>query len=163
MSVTSIEPPPAASAAVSPAPETPAPVPVVASQRWAHALAVGTGLLYFLAFPGIDVWPLGFVAWVPLLLAMRGRSVRQQTRLAWLSGFTMTFVGFYWMLGMLQNFSGFPVVACLAFMLLLAAYQGGRIGLFGFFYARSSALGWWRCEGAACDSRRGSPGCRASR
>jgi apolipoprotein N-acyltransferase len=144
MSVTSIEPPPAASAPLSPAPEPQAPAPVVASQRWAHALAVGTGLLYFLAFPGIDVWPLGFVAWVPLLVALRGRSVRQQTRLAWLSGFTMTFVGFYWMLGMLQNFSGFPVVACLAFMVVLAAYQGGRIGLFGFFYARSSSLGWWR-------------------
>jgi apolipoprotein N-acyltransferase len=142
MSVTSIEPPPAASAPLSPEPRAPA--PVVASQRWAHALAIGTGLLYFLAFPGIDVWPLGFVAWVPLLVAMRGRSVRQQTRLAWLSGFTMTFVGFYWMLGMLQNFSGFPVVACLAFMIVLAAYQGGRIGLFGFFYARASSLGWWR-------------------
>src|SRR5690606_9993291 len=103
-----------------------------------------TGLLYFLAFPGVDVWPLGFVAWVPLLVALRGRSVRRAARLAWVSGFTMTFVGFYWMLGMLQSFSGFPVAACVVFMVLLAAYQGGRIGLFGLLYARATALGWWR-------------------
>jgi apolipoprotein N-acyltransferase len=144
MSVTSIEPRAAASAPATPVSGPEPHAPIVASYRWAHALAIATGLLYFLAFPGIDVWPLGFVTWVPLLVAMRGRNVKQQTRLAWLSGFTMTFVGFYWMLGMLQNFSGFPVVACLVFMVLLAAYQGGRIGLFGFFYARSSSLGWWR-------------------
>jgi apolipoprotein N-acyltransferase len=110
----------------------------------ARLCAVGTGLIYFLAFPGIDIWPLGFVAWVPLLLAMRGRSVRAQTSLAWISGVTMTFVGFYWMLGMLQTFSGFPTALCVSFMLLLAAYQGGRIGLFGFLYARATQLGWWR-------------------
>jgi apolipoprotein N-acyltransferase len=122
----------------------PLPTLIVSSPWRARALAVGTGLLYFLAFPGIDVWPVGFVAWVPLLLAMRGRSVKAQTRLAWLAGFTMTFTGFYWMLGMLENFSGFPAAVCVVFMALLALYQGGRIGLFGFLYARSTALGWWR-------------------
>ena len=101
--------------------------PLVRATWQARLCAVGTGLLYFLAFPGIDLWPLGFVAWLPLLLAMRGRSVRAQTGLAWLSGLTMTFVGFYWMLGMLQTFSGFPVALCVLFMLLLAADQGCRI------------------------------------
>jgi apolipoprotein N-acyltransferase len=118
---------------------------VIVGSPWAaRALAVGTGLLYFLAFPGIDVWPLGFVTWVPLLVALRGRGVAAQARLAWLSGVTMTFVGFYWMLGMLETFSGFPAAVCLLFMLLLALYQGGRIGLFGLLYARATSLGWWR-------------------
>lgn len=125
-------------------PRSPIPSPLVSSIGRARALSVATGLLYFLAFPGVDIWPLGFVAWVPLLVAMRGRSVRAQTGLAWLSGFTMTFVGFYWMLGMLQSFSGFPVPVCVVFMVLLALYQGGRIGLFGFLYARASHRGWWR-------------------
>lgn len=129
---------------MAPAPALTSPDRIVRSERLANALGLATGLLYFLAFPGIDLWPLGFVAWVPLLLAMRGRSLRAQTRLAWLAGVTMTFVGFYWMLEMLQNFSGFPVVACLVFMLLLALYQGGRIALFGFLYARATQLGWWR-------------------
>jgi apolipoprotein N-acyltransferase len=114
------------------------------SMKVASACAFATGLLYFLAFPGIDIWPLSFVTWVPLLVALRGRSVKQATLLSWISGFTMTFIGFYWLLEMLQNFSGFGVPLCLAFMVLLAAYQGGRIGLFGFLYGRAVARGWWR-------------------
>jgi apolipoprotein N-acyltransferase len=143
MSAPSTESP--APATASPAPDVLEPSGLVVASPWAaRGLAVGTGLLYFLAFPGIDIWPLGFVTWVPLLVALRGRSVKAQTHLAWLSGVTMTFVGFYWMLGMLQTFSGFPAPACVVFMLLLAVYQGGRIGLFGFFYARATSLGWWR-------------------
>jgi apolipoprotein N-acyltransferase len=133
---------------MSASPTAPASVPgsplLVRSAWAARALAVATGLLYFLAFPGLDAWPLGFVTWVPLLAAMRGRSVMAQTRLAWLSGFTMTFVGFYWMLGMLETFSGFPTAVCAAIMALLALYQGGRMGLFGYLYARAASLGWWR-------------------
>jgi apolipoprotein N-acyltransferase len=145
MSVSSNEVPASApGSALTAAAAASAPAVLVSGVWVARALAVGTGLLYFLAFPGIDVWPIGFVAWVPLLLAMRGRSVKAQTSLAWVSGFTMTFVGFYWMLGMLQTFSGFPAPVCVLFMVLLAAYQGGRIGLFGFLYARSTSRGWWR-------------------
>jgi apolipoprotein N-acyltransferase len=127
-------------------------VPVLASAGeavgisiWtARLLAATTGVAYFLAFPGIDIWPLSFVAWVPLLIALRGRSVKTATGLAWISGFSMTFAGFYWMLGMLQSFSGFSAPICAVFMALLALYQGGRIGLFGFLYTRASARGWWR-------------------
>lgn len=110
----------------------------------ARGLAVATGLLYFLAFPGIDFWPLAFVVWVPLLIAMRGRSWKRTAELAWISGFTMTFVGFYWMLEMLQNFSGFSVPVCLLLMALLAAYQGGRIGLLGLIYGRCRLGGYGR-------------------
>ncbi len=117
---------------------------LVGSKWVARLLAASTGLAYFIAFPGIDVWPLSFVTWVPLLVAMRGRSVKAATGLAWISGFTMTFAGFYWMLGMLQSFSGFSAPICVALMALLAVYQGGRIGLFGFLYARATALGWWQ-------------------
>src|SRR5512140_1483873 len=89
-----------------------APYPPVAT-RPAYALAVLTGLLYFLAFPGIDLWPLSFVALVPLIVALRGQTPRRAAGLGWMSGFTMTMTGFYWLLGMLKTFSGFPTVICL--------------------------------------------------
>jgi apolipoprotein N-acyltransferase len=114
------------------------------SLRTAGLLAFGTGILYFLAFPGIDLWPLAFVTWVPLLVAMHGRGAREALGLAWISGFTMTFVGFYWMLEMLRTFSGFPTLACVAIMLMLALYQGGRIALFGYLANRLELRGWWR-------------------
>lgn len=124
--------------------EAMAPEGPLCSLGQARALAFATGVLYFLAFPGIDIWPLAFVAWVPLLLAMHGRSTRTCTALAWISGVTMTFIGFYWMLDMLRNFSGMPTLVCVLLMVLLAAFQGGRIALFGFLAARAAALGWRR-------------------
>ena len=77
-------------------------------KRTAHGLALLSGLLYFLAFPGVDLWPLAFVAWVPLIVALRGQTPRTGAALGWTAGFTMTMCGFYWLLEMLKTFSGFP-------------------------------------------------------
>ena len=118
------------------------PMKPVVSGRVAAALALLTGLLYFLSFPGIDLWPLSFVALAPLYVAMRGASPKRAFGLAWLSGFTMTMVGFYWLLDMLQTFSGFPTPLCLLFMALLCGYQAGRIGVLGWLYGRAERRGW---------------------
>ncbi|HLK40370.1 MAG TPA: apolipoprotein N-acyltransferase, partial [Polyangiaceae bacterium] len=108
----------------------------------AYAGAVVSGLLYWLAFPGVDVWPLGLIAWVPLLLAMHRQTTRHATLLGWLAGLTMNFAGFFWLETMLRTFSGFPVPLCLLFVLIVCAYQGGRIGLLGWLHGRATARGW---------------------
>lgn len=111
-------------------------------KRMAHGLALLSGLLYFLAFPGVDLWPLAFVAWVPLIVALRGQSPRTGAALGWTAGFTMTMCGFYWLLEMLKTFSGFPTALCLVFMSILCAYQAGRVALCGWLHARSAERGW---------------------
>src|SRR5262249_54572180 len=60
----------------------------------------------------------------------------------WAAGFTMTMCGFYWLLSMLQIFSGFPTPLCIFFMAILCAYQAGRIALCGWLYGRAEARGW---------------------
>jgi apolipoprotein N-acyltransferase len=110
--------------------------------RVAYALAVLTGVLYFLAFPGIDIWPLSFVALAPLMVALRNQPARRAAGLGWAAGFTMTMTGFYWLLDMLKLFSGFPTIVCVGFMAILCAYQGGRIALMGWLYGRASVRGW---------------------
>jgi apolipoprotein N-acyltransferase len=112
------------------------------SQRTALLLAFASGLLYFLAFPGLDLWPLGLIAFVPLFIAMRGRTPRRAALLGWIAGFTMTMTGFYWLMEMLKTFSGFGTPLCLLFMSILCAYQAGRLGLHGWLYARIEARGW---------------------
>ena len=112
------------------------------SGRVSAGLAFGSGLLYFLAFPGVDLWPLSFVALVPLIVALRGQTPRRALWLGWLSGFTMTMFGFYWLLNMLQTFSGFPLPLCALFMAILCGYQAGRIGLLGWLYARAEQRSW---------------------
>src|SRR5689334_1621407 len=51
--------------------------------RFAYPLAVLCGFLYFLAFPGVDVWPLAFVALAPLIVALRGQTPRRALGLGW--------------------------------------------------------------------------------
>ncbi|AKT40484.1 apolipoprotein N-acyltransferase [Chondromyces crocatus] len=110
--------------------------------RASYGLAALTGFLYFLGFPGVDLWPISFFGLVPLVIALRGQTPRRAAGLGWMSGFVMTMTGFYWLLNMLKVFSGFPTALCLIFMVILCAYQGGRIALCGYLYGRAEARGW---------------------
>ncbi|RYZ08808.1 MAG: apolipoprotein N-acyltransferase [Myxococcales bacterium] len=112
--------------------------------RIAYPLSFLTGLLYWLAFPGMDVWPLSFVALVPLIVALAGQRPKHGFGLGWLAGFGMTVTGFYFLSYTLQEFSGFPLPLCFLFQAILAAYQAGRIGLFGWLATRGEQRGWGR-------------------
>jgi apolipoprotein N-acyltransferase len=43
---------------------------------------------------------------------------------------------------MLSTFSGFPAPVCFLFLLIVCAFQGGRIALQGWLYGRATARGW---------------------
>ncbi|MFT3766215.1 MAG: apolipoprotein N-acyltransferase [Minicystis sp.] len=120
----------------------PQPAPYALPAKIAYPLAVLCGFLYFLAFPGVDVWPLAFVALAPLFVALRGQTPRRALGLGWTAGFTMTMCGFYWLLEMLRVFSGFPTPVCFLFMAILCGYQAGRIGFFGWLHGRAEIRGW---------------------
>jgi apolipoprotein N-acyltransferase len=100
------------------------------------------GLLYWLAFAGMDVWPLAFVAWVPLVVAMHRQTPKHAALMGWLAGTTMNVFGFIWLQEMLKTFSGFPTPICFFFVLVVCSYQGGRVALMGWLYGRASARGW---------------------
>jgi apolipoprotein N-acyltransferase len=108
----------------------------------AYAGAVLSGLLYWLAFAGMDVWQLSFVAWVPLIVAMHRQTTRRAALLGWVAGITMNVAGFFWLQTMLQTFSGFNPVICFFFVFVVCSYQGGRMGLLGWLYGRATARGW---------------------
>lgn len=108
----------------------------------AALLAIFSGVLYWAAFPGIDVWPFAFVCWAPLLIAIRGQTPRRALWLGALQGLTCNVLGFYWLLTMLKTFSGFPTLLCALFMVILCAYQGGRMSLMAWLYSRAERKGW---------------------
>ena len=54
----------------------------------------------------------------------------------------MNVCGFYWLQEMLKTFSGFPTALCFLFVLIVCAYQGGRMALFGWLYGRATTRGW---------------------
>ncbi|HEX2872858.1 MAG TPA: apolipoprotein N-acyltransferase [Polyangiaceae bacterium] len=112
--------------------------------KLAYPLAFVSGLLYWVAFPGIDVWPLAFIALVPLFVALAGQTPKRGFWIGWTAGFGMTITGFYWLSYTLQVFSGFPLPLCWLFQGILCAYQAGRIGLFGWLATRGETRGWGR-------------------
>lgn len=114
----------------------------------ALVLALLAGCLDFIAFPGIDIWPLAFVALVPLFFAldMEHEGHRFSNKAVWaiclLYGFIGNLGGFYWLIGTLETFSGFPYVVCLFFASVVLAYQGGMLALFGWLWFRGTKRGW---------------------
>jgi len=108
----------------------------------AYTGALLSGLLYWLAFPGMEMWPLALVAWVPLVVAVHGQTARRAMLLGWTSGLTMNVAGFFWLQQMLRTFSGFPAPVCFLFVLIVCGYQGGRIALLGWLYGRATTRGW---------------------
>jgi apolipoprotein N-acyltransferase len=136
--------------AVAPAPATRASAAVVLpsagalplSAPLAYGCALVSGLLYWAAFPGVDLWPLTFVAWVPLFVAMHRQPTRRAALLGLLAGLTMNVAGFAWLETMLTTFSGFGWPLCTLFLLIVCGYQGLRIGFLGWVYGRTTARGW---------------------
>ncbi len=117
------------------------PLPILGGKA-AYGLAVLAGVLVAMAFAGIGAWPLAFIAWVPMALAVRGQTPRRAFGLGLLGGFVEVMIGFYWLTPMLQTFSGFPLPLCVLFASILSAYQGGRIALMTWIAARAERRGW---------------------
>lgn len=106
------------------------------------ALAALTGFLFYVSYPGLDVWPVAFVAWIPWMLALRGSSPRQAIVQGLAAGLIVGVFGFYWLMNMLETFSGFPSWICALLMVIVCAYQAGRYSLLGWLYTRAEARGW---------------------
>lgn len=111
-------------------------VRAVMRERSALALAALSGVLYFLGFAGFDVLPFAFVSLAPLLVALRGREGWKAVRLGWLTGTVLGAGGFYWIVGMLKTFSGFPTPLCIGFALILWAAQGLQFAVFAWLLSR---------------------------
>jgi apolipoprotein N-acyltransferase len=107
-------------------------------------LGVFSAVISFLAFPGFDVRPLAFVCLVPLFFAMDVEprmTSKQAAIVAMAFGFVGMWGGYYWVVTMLQDFSGFGLPLCILFASLLHLFQGGMLGLFAWLYFRLKGVG----------------------
>ncbi len=112
------------------------------SGKVAYGLAALSGLIYFLGFPGVDLWPLSFIALVPLILALRGQTTRRCVGLGWTAGLIMSVFGFYWLREMLIIFSKTPEPLPTLLMVLICGYQAGRVALCCLLFGRAVHRGW---------------------
>lgn len=112
------------------------------SLRWALPLTLGSGVLYFVAFPGVGWWPLGYVALAPLLVAIRHRRPAAGALLGWAAGTVTTFLGFFWLVDTIRIHGHFPWGVAMLLHLLLSVAQAGRFALFGTLVCAVDGRRW---------------------
>ena len=94
-------------------------------------LALGTGFLLFLAFPGtVGLWPVAWVALMPLLLALRNVGPGVAARLGLLAGMVHYVALLYWIIIVLGRYGNLPLWLSMPAMLLLALYMSCYMALF---------------------------------
>lgn len=84
--------------------------------------AVVSGLLLTLALPSFDLWPLAFVALVPLLVALEGGRPGEAARIGFAAGLVHAATTIYWVTYTMTVYGGLPWIVGAAVMLLLASY-----------------------------------------
>jgi apolipoprotein N-acyltransferase len=98
---------------------------------WRAALAAISGLLLAAAFPKLDVNLLVWIAFVPLLYAVKDESPAHVFGYGWIQGFICFTGSLYWIVITLHNFAGVHVVLAIVPMLALAGimaiYTGAAI------------------------------------
>lgn len=105
-------------------------------------LAALSGVLYAAASPGLGLWPLGLVCWVPLLVALRNCTGRQAAALGLVQGLVSSLLATSWILHAVKALSGWGWAPSLLASSLLWLYQSGRVAGLAWLTARAVRRGW---------------------
>jgi len=84
--------------------------------------AILSGALLVLSFAPIGLWPLAFVALVPLFISIDGLGARRAFLLGLISGLVFFTGSVYWVMHSMQYYGGLGLFESLPVMLLLAGY-----------------------------------------
>ncbi len=113
---------------------------------WRLVLAVVSGLALAAAFPSVDLTPLAWVGFVPLLLAIRTRSPRAAFGLGWLTGLTFWLATCYWIVNTIGHYTAVPVPIATGVLVLmssaLAVYHGAFAAGFRWMEERGLPAIW---------------------
>ncbi len=109
------------------------------------ALVVLSGTLHFLSFAGFGLWWLSFVCLVPMLLAFERVAKLAPIRtvgLGMVHGFVSYAGGYYWLVDMLETFSGYGPVPSAAFASIFFFFQSLQMTAVAWLFRRARDRGW---------------------
>src|SRR5437764_4195260 len=121
-------------------------LPAIRHQRLTHFLCASASALLTAAPTFWEfLWPLAWIALVPLFVALREVSPRGALLLGWWAETLMYWVGFYWLIGTMVRFGFIPLSLSLIFFALIGLGNGVRLGLFAWWLRRTerAASPWW--------------------
>lgn len=97
--------------------------------------AIFSGLLLFLSFPKIDIFPLAWVALIPLLVFLYGKDKKSAFKTGFFFGIVYFFGTTYWIYHSINNYGSIPFVPSLLIVLLLCLYLSLYPAFFSFLYS----------------------------
>src|SRR5262245_6452294 len=111
----------------------------------AFLMASATALLT--AAPSLyeALWPLAWVALVPLFVALREASPKRALLLGWWAETLMYWAGFYWLIGTMVRSGFIAVPLSVGFFAIIGLGNGIRLGLFAWWLRQTerSTYPWW--------------------
>ena len=93
-------------------------------------LSILSGLLLTAGLPKLDLFFLAWVAWIPLLAAVRGKSAGAAFRLGYICGFVHYGTSLYWVCYVIDHYGGLGLPVSFGVLLILCAYLGVYPALF---------------------------------
>lgn len=103
---------------------------VIGARLGSIILAVTTGLLMTASFPKVDWGGFAWVAFVPLLYAIKGVSPRTSFKLGFLTGLVHYGTLLYWIVGVINHYGHVPTLLSVVIFMLLLFYLSVYPGLF---------------------------------
>ena len=103
------------------------------------AFAVVAGILGFVGFVGVGVYPLAFVAWLPILHGIRGVSPARAAVLGLVFGTVLNLGGYYWIAHVLTEFGNLNHVTSVLALIGLCVYQGAMLAVVVYLVLRGEA------------------------
>jgi apolipoprotein N-acyltransferase len=98
-------------------------------------LAFVSGLLLIPAFPPLNVYPVAFIALMPLLVSLKGKRPKAAFYLGTVSGFIYFLGTVYWVSHSMHVYGYVPVPATLGAVTLLCLYLALYVGVFSLLFA----------------------------
>lgn len=114
--------------------------------RLGAALAALSGLCLSAAMPSLEIAALAWIGLVPLLFALRGRSVRAAFGLGWITGTVFFLVTCYWIIHTIGHYTELPTALAAMVLLLMSSVLGCYAGAFAagvrWFEQRGLPVAW---------------------
>jgi apolipoprotein N-acyltransferase len=95
-----------------------------------------SGILLTLSFPKAGLFWLAWFALVPLLVALKGLSLKDGFILGFCAGLVHYLTLVYWLANTMNTYGHLPMYLCLPALFLLAAYMALYVGVFSMFVSR---------------------------
>lgn len=105
-----------------------------------YIIAALSGVLFALPFLSKHLSPLAWICLVPFFVLLENSDSKKAFKLGLIFGTVANYIGFYWLVGTLTRFGGFPIAVSILFIFILCLYCSLQFAIFAFICSKLKLL-----------------------